>query len=267
MKTTAYINSLIKSIQETANYFAHNNLSVLKRDDENALSLKKVLSYQKNMAIDPKCANKFFLDNLTALFLDSPLKAGTVKKEFSTLKFSMASRSLMGPIFDEIVKSKSFDKVDKVYDIGGGSGQFCESFYKANNKAAICLDLAENEINFLRFNRRLLKTGKVLFQSFDMFNDSWSGLDHIFLSNVIHDYSEDKVRSLFIKMKDKKSVFLLEILREENDELSACYDLLMRATLRSKQYSKDELEGFANEIGHSIEVVDKAYPFTLLKLC
>ena len=78
-----------------------------------------------------------------------------------------------------------------------------------------------NEINFLRFNRRLLKTGKVLFQSFDMFNDSWSGLDHIFLSNIIHDYSEDKVRSLFKNMKDKKSVFLLEILREEN-ELSAC---------------------------------------------
>ena len=172
----------------TTQIFANKYPDFSKQENPNSESLRRVLKYGENLNPLKHGINEVFYKNLLSLFNNEDLSKKVIETGFADIDFCKLSRRQMDPIFSELCKTQVFKGIEKIYDVGGGSGNFCEQFFKAYNKTAICLDLAGNETNFLRFNYKYLNTNKVLFESFDMFNDSWEDLENVFLSNIIHDY-------------------------------------------------------------------------------
>ena len=242
---------------------------------ENKLALYNVLSAMgalkgkqlvtPNFPLSEKALQ--FKDKLTQLFEGRALNFELVLRDFKSASFHQASREFTTPFFQKICAQGHFDQIQKIHDIGGGSGNFCEAFYKRVGNPAICMDLPENERVFLLFNKAYLPELPFHFQSFDFFRDPWMEIENAFLSNILHDYQEESVRKILRNGAKAKKIFLFEVLRQDDasDLFATCYHIMMKATLRSKQYSLSELKLFAKEeCGKELRVLGEASPFTLM---
>ncbi|MEJ0007114.1 MAG: methyltransferase [Steroidobacteraceae bacterium] len=153
-----------------------------------------------------------------------------------------------------------FGNVKSVLDVGGGSAIFSIEIAKSHPSlratimeiAAVCAE-ADRYISVAGLAPR------VRTQAVNMFTQAWpTGHDAHFLSNILHDWTDETCRLLVRKSFDALPsggrIVLHEMLM--NDDgcgplPAAAFSLMMLLGTRGRQYTLTELRGFLEPIGFS----------------
>jgi hypothetical protein len=165
--------------------------------------------------------------------------------------------------------------VQRLLDVAGGSG--CFSIALALQHAEMGLTMMELPTAAVlaeEYVRRYRVADRVAIVTADMFEDDWpAGYDAHFLSNVFHDWDEDRCRALAMKsysaLPAGGQIFLHESLLNETLDGPALMTLyamnMARVTDRGKQYSASELERILTGVGFTdIRVMHTYSIFSLL---
>jgi 3-hydroxy-5-methyl-1-naphthoate 3-O-methyltransferase len=151
-----------------------------------------------------------------------------------------------------------FAKVKSVLDVGGGSAVFSIAMAKAHSSlratvmeiAAVCA-AAERYIAAAELGSRIRT------EAVNMFTQAWpGGHDVHFLSNILHDWSDETCRMLVRKSFDALPsggrIVLHEMLMDDDGcgpLPAAAFSLMMLLGTRGRQYSLADLRGFLEPVG------------------
>ena len=151
-----------------------------------------------------------------------------------------------------------FGDVKSVLDVGGGSAIF--SIEIAKSQPALRATIMEIAAVCAEADRYISAAGqasRVRTQALNMFTQPWpTGHDAHFLSNILHDWSDETCRLLVQKSFDALPsggrIVLHEMLM--NDDgcgplPAAAFSILMLLGTRGRQYTLAELRGFLQPIG------------------
>ncbi|HEY4341952.1 MAG TPA: methyltransferase [Steroidobacteraceae bacterium] len=151
-----------------------------------------------------------------------------------------------------------FAQVRSLLDVGGGSAVF--SIAIAKEHAALRATVMEIAAVCAEADRYIEASGaapRVRTQALNMFTQAWpSGHDAHFLSNILHDWSDETCRLLVKKSFDALPsggrIVLHEILMDDDGcgpLPAAAFSILMLIGTRGRQYSLPELRGFLEPAG------------------
>jgi acetylserotonin N-methyltransferase len=151
-----------------------------------------------------------------------------------------------------------FAQISSLLDVGGGSAIF--SIAIANAYPSLRATVMEIAAVCAEADKYIAASGlgpRVNTQSVNMFTQAWpTGHDAHFLSNILHDWSDETCRLLVKKSFDALPsggrIVLHEMLM--NDDgcgplPAAAFSLLMLIGTRGRQYSLHELRGFLEPVG------------------
>jgi hypothetical protein len=151
-----------------------------------------------------------------------------------------------------------FAQVRSVLDVGGGSGVF--SIEIAKSQPALRATVMEIAAVCAEADRYIAAAGmaqRIRTEAVNMFTQAWpSDYDAHFLSNILHDWSDDTCRLLLKKSFDALPsggrIVLHEMLMDDDGcgpLPAAAFSLLMLLGTRGRQYSLPELRGFLEPAG------------------
>lgn len=155
-------------------------------------------------------------------------------------------------------RSGAFDDVNRLMDVGAGSGCFAIAIARAvpalratvMELPAVC-EAAASYIEAGGVGERVSAT------AVDMFREPWpQGHDALFFSNIYHDWNEETCRELsakaFAALVPGGRIILHEMLMDDNGTgplTTASFSMLMLLATRGKQYSLGELRGILESAG------------------
>jgi hypothetical protein len=151
-----------------------------------------------------------------------------------------------------------FANVHRLLDVGGGSGVFSIEIAKAQPLLrATVMEIAAVCVEAQRYIAASGQAERVRTESVNMFTQAWpTGHDAHFLSNILHDWSDDTCRLLVKKSFDALPsggrIVLHEMLMNDDGSgplPAAAFSLLMLLGTRGRQYSLPELRGFLEPVG------------------
>jgi 3-hydroxy-5-methyl-1-naphthoate 3-O-methyltransferase len=151
-----------------------------------------------------------------------------------------------------------FADLHSMLDVGGGSAIFSIEIAKA--QPSLRATVMEIGAVCAEADRYIAETGlapRVRTQTVNMFTQAWpSGYDAHFLSNILHDWSDDTCRLLVKKSFDALPaggrIVLHEMLMDDDGcgpLPAAAFSLLMLLGTRGRQYSLPELRSFLEPVG------------------
>ncbi len=151
-----------------------------------------------------------------------------------------------------------FADVRSLLDVGGGSAVFAIEVAKAQpSLRATVMEIAAVCAEADRYISAAELASRVRTQAVNMFTQAWpTGHDVHFLSNILHDWSDDTCRLLVKKSFDALPsggrIVLHEMLM--NDDgcgplPAAAFSVLMLLGTRGRQYTLGELRGFLEPVG------------------
>jgi 3-hydroxy-5-methyl-1-naphthoate 3-O-methyltransferase len=151
-----------------------------------------------------------------------------------------------------------FAQVKSLLDVGGGSAVFSIEFAKAH--PALRATVMEIAAVCAEADRYIGASGlapRVRTESLNMFTQPWpTGHDAHFLSNILHDWSDETCRLLVKKSFDALPsggrIVLHEMLMDDDGcgpLPTAAFSMLMLLGTRGRQYSLSELRGFLEPVG------------------
>lgn len=151
-----------------------------------------------------------------------------------------------------------FADVHHLLDVGGGSAIFSIEIAKARpSLRATIMEIAAVCAEADRYIAAAGLAARVGTQAVNMFTQSWpKGHDAHFLSNILHDWSDETCRMLLKKsyeaLPSGGRIVLHEMLMNEDGcgpLPAAAFSLLMLLGTRGRQYSLPELRGFLEPAG------------------
>jgi hypothetical protein len=151
-----------------------------------------------------------------------------------------------------------FSEVHNLLDVGGGSAIFSIEVAKAQpTLRATVMEIATVCAEADRYISAAGQAARVRTQSVNMFTQAWpTGHDAHFLSNILHDWSDETCRILvkksFEALPSGGRIVLHEMLM--NDDgcgplPAAAFSMMMLLGTRGRQYSVPELRGFLEAAG------------------
>jgi 3-hydroxy-5-methyl-1-naphthoate 3-O-methyltransferase len=151
-----------------------------------------------------------------------------------------------------------FADLRSVLDVGGGSAIFSIEIAKA--QPALRATVMEIGAVCAEADRYIAEAGlapRVRTETVNMFTQAWpTGYDAHFLSNILHDWSDDTCRLLvkksFEALPAGGRIVLHEMLMDDDGcgpLPAAAFSLLMLLGTRGRQYSLPELRGFLEPVG------------------
>ena len=151
-----------------------------------------------------------------------------------------------------------FADVRELLDVGGGSAVF--SIEIARSQPALHATVMEIASVCAEADRYISAAGqasRVRTQSVNMFTQAWpTGHDAHFLSNILHDWSDETCRMLarksFEALPSGGRIVLHEMLMDDDGcgpLPAAAFSVLMLLGTRGRQYSLPELRGFLEHAG------------------
>jgi len=156
------------------------------------------------------------------------------------------------------IQSNLFKDVIHLLDVGGGSGGFASLFIKkyANKKATI-FEISRVSNITKRYLKELGTLNQVKLQKGDFFKDEFPyGVDAVLFSNILHDWSIQKVKILIDKayktLPCGGRIFVHEMLlnEEKNGPLNAAaFNLFMYTNYKAQQFTRSELFLLLEEAG------------------
>jgi len=166
------------------------------------------------------------------------------------LNFTKAMHSQSFPSAVGLADKHDFSHVSRLLDVGGGSGCFsiALALYWQNlqctvaERPLIC-EISKNYISDFGLSNRIETV------AFDMFNDAWpTGFDAIFLSNILHDWNDEKclhlLRNAFFSLPKGGKLFIHEMLLDDKKNgpwPTTAFSLTMLRFTEGKQFSLSEL--------------------------
>jgi hypothetical protein len=151
-----------------------------------------------------------------------------------------------------------FADVRKLLDVGGGSAIFSIEIAKSQpSLRATVMEIAAVCAEADRYISAAGQSSRVRTESVNMFTQPWpTGYDAHFLSNILHDWSDETCRMLVRKSFDALPsggrIVLHEMLMDDDGcgpLPAAAFSLLMLLGTRGRQYSVPELRGFLEPAG------------------
>jgi acetylserotonin N-methyltransferase len=151
-----------------------------------------------------------------------------------------------------------FAQVRSLLDVGGGSAVFSIAIAKAHSSLhATVMEIAAVCAEADRYIAASGAAPRVRTQPVNMFTQPWpTGHDAHFLSNILHDWSDETFRLLVKKSFDALPsggrIVLHEILMDDDGcgpLAAAAFSMLMLIGTRGRQYSLPELRGFLEPVG------------------
>ena len=151
-----------------------------------------------------------------------------------------------------------FADVRSLLDVGGGSGIFSIEVARAQPALrATVMEIAAVCTEAERYIEAAGQAPRVHTAALNMFTQPWpSGHDAHFLSNILHDWSDETCRLLVKKSFDALPsggrIVLHEMLMDDDGcgpLPAAAFSLLMLLGTRGRQYSLPELRGFLEPAG------------------
>ncbi|MDQ3232314.1 MAG: methyltransferase domain-containing protein [Pseudobdellovibrionaceae bacterium] len=162
-----------------------------------------------------------------------------------------------------VVRSKAFQGVEHILDVGGGSGAFAVTLTEHQPETRVTiLDLpamckqAQSWVE-----KRGAKN--IDFHPADFFKDAWAqGCDAIYLSNVLHDWPLKDVQILLQlaratvedKPRHRGRLYVLEVLRNENRNgplMATIFHMQMQMGFGGAQYTRSDFGKLFQEAGFS----------------
>jgi len=151
-----------------------------------------------------------------------------------------------------------FADVRKLLDVGGGSAIFSIEIAKSQpSLRATVMEIAAVCAEADRYISASGQSSRVRTESVNMFMQPWpTGYDAHFLSNILHDWSDETCRMLVRKSFDALPsggrIVLHEMLMDDDGcgpLPAAAFSLLMLLGTRGRQYSVPELRSFLEPAG------------------
>jgi 3-hydroxy-5-methyl-1-naphthoate 3-O-methyltransferase len=151
-----------------------------------------------------------------------------------------------------------FADVRKLLDVGGGSAIFSTEIAKSQpSLRATVMEIASVCAEADRYISASGQSSRVRTESVNMFTQPWpTGYDAHFLSNILHDWSDETCRMLVKKSFDALPsggrIVLHEMLMDDDGcgpLPAAAFSLLMLLGTRGRQYSVPELRSFLEAAG------------------
>ena len=151
-----------------------------------------------------------------------------------------------------------FAEVRNLLDVGGGSAIFSIEIAKSQpTLRATVMEIAAVCAQADRYISAAGQAGRVRTQPVNMFTQPWpTGHDAHFLSNILHDWSDETCRMLvkksFEALPSGGRIVLHEMLMDDDGcgpLPAAAFSLLMLLGTRGRQYSVPELRGFLEPAG------------------
>jgi acetylserotonin N-methyltransferase len=151
-----------------------------------------------------------------------------------------------------------FADVRKLLDVGGGSAIFSIEIARSQpSLRATVMEIASVCAEADRYIAASGQSSRVRTESVNMFTQPWpTGYDAHFLSNILHDWSDETCRMLVKKSFDALAsggrIVLHEMLMDDDGcgpLPAAAFSLLMLLGTRGRQYSVPELRGFLEAAG------------------
>jgi hypothetical protein len=190
--------------------------------------------------------------------------------EISTERASVVTaymQAISFPAAMGVARHGDFANVQRLLDVGGGSGCFCialASRYPDMRFAVMELPPVCRLVE--QYVARYGLQGHVETIAANMFTDPWpSGYDGIFFSNVFHDWDRASCLQLakrsFEALPPGGRIFLHEVLLNDTKDgplVAMAFSMRMFA-LKGKQYSAEELEHLLSEVGITATTVNPTY--------
>jgi hypothetical protein len=151
-----------------------------------------------------------------------------------------------------------FADIRKLLDVGGGSAIFSIEIAKSQpSLRATVMEIASVCAEADRYISAAGQSARVGTESVNMFTQPWpTGYDAHFLSNILHDWSDETCRMLVKKSFDALPsggrIVLHEMLMDDDGcgpLPAAAFSLLMLLGTRGRQYSVPELRSFLEPAG------------------
>jgi hypothetical protein len=171
-----------------------------------------------------------------------------------------------------VARNGNFANVQRLLDVGGGSGCFCIALatrYPGMRMAVMELPPVCQLVN--QYVARYGLQGHIEAVAANMFTDPWPlGYDGIFFSNVFHDWDRASCLQLakrsFEALPPGGRIFLHEVVLNDTKDgplVAVAFSMEMLA-LRGKQYSADELDLMLQEAGFTGTTVTPTYAYYAL---
>ncbi len=151
-----------------------------------------------------------------------------------------------------------FGQVRSLLDVGGGSAVFSIALAKAHSALrATVMEIAAVCAEADRYIAASGQAPRVRTEAVNMFTQAWpGGHDTHFLSNILHDWSDDTCRLLvgksFEALPSGGRIVLHEMLMDDDGcgpLPAAAFAVLMLVGTRGRQYTLAELRGFLEPAG------------------
>ena len=196
-------------------------------------------------------------------------KEGAIDKEAARVFTERMHGSISAPA-TAAASMSIFEGVDKLLDVGGGSGAFAISFTTnwPGSQAAV-FDLPEvcAVANGYIENANLSDRVRTIPGNF--FKSSWpDGFDAVLLSNILHDWPEEVcieiLSSALEALPVGGKIFIHEMLLGSDQAsplATACFHLLMFINHQSQQFSFESLSRILSEVGFCNVVVHETFGY------
>lgn len=169
---------------------------------------------------------------------------------------AMHSKGLPGAI--SVARRGNFDGVNRLLDVGGGSGCFCialamrypEMLFTVLELPSVC-PLTQEYVAEYGLQDQIDTYAA------DMFKDHWlPGYDAIFFSDIFHDWDRERCLQLaqhsYEMLPSGGRIYLHEVLLEETKDgspVAATFSLRMLVATQGKQFTASELDALLSECG------------------
>ncbi|MGM3175484.1 methyltransferase [Dickeya lacustris] len=163
--------------------------------------------------------------------------------------FDKLMEKITDALSSEIVEYIDCNETSEVVDVGGGKGILMKKLHqKYNLKSATVLDL---------FSENSRTEDGIEYVNADFFQRIVCGKDIYILKNIIHDWNDEKalkiLKNCHHAMNDDARLFVIEIIKENDNCKGKTLDLLMDALFMGKERFYHEYETLSELAGFMIE--------------
>lgn len=182
--------------------------------------------------------------------------------------FQMAMRDKSKAVIDSILENYSFEKARRVYDIGGGQGQFLKQIIQNYPLiSGLNYELKEVIDSFKKQQSQIKHIAGDFLQSIP------KGADIYLLKSVIHDFDDEKATQILqncrLAMNKDAKLLIIEVVLDDSKQskYANAMDVLMLTVTGGKERNKTSFENLLENAGFKIDrIISTDTEFSIIEV-